>query len=181
MLLYKQILLSGGTIMDILLNEINKALKSKCWLAALSLSLSIPDIGGKLEYPEITGKGSVGRRYRKWYNYYSLKYYKLDDNFALFTGEQCYLLRCNFFHDGNNHNDSKVLSKFQFSTPEDGYLNSGINSYYESNQLGKRLVIDIAHLSQVLVLGANEWRKTTQKDLSSLKEFSFYNPSTFYY
>lgn len=165
--------------MDVLLNEINQTLKSKCWLAALSLSLSIPDICGQLEYPEITGKGSVGKRYRKWYDSFIIKYYKYDD-FVLFPGDQCYLLRCKFFHSGNNNIDSKSLSRFLFSTPEDGVL-SGINSYYESNQLGKRLVIDIGHLSQVLVFGANEWRNTTQKDLSSLKKFSFYSPSTFYY
>ncbi len=165
--------------MNILIEEINKALKNKCWLAALSLSLSIPDICGEIEHPEITGRGAIGRRYEMWYSIYIEKYYKLND-FVLFNGKQCYALRCKFFHSGNNRIDSNLLNIFQFSFPNSDE-NNAINSYYESKSLGKRLVLDIAHLSQVLTIGAEEWKNNTEKDLSLLKDFSLFNPSNFYY
>ncbi len=46
-----------------IIKEINACLKNGCYIAALTTALTLPDICGKVEYPN-DGNSS---RYKKWY------------------------------------------------------------------------------------------------------------------
>ena len=61
------------------IEAIEEAIKYKCYLPALSLALTIPDICGQIEYPE----------------------FKRAKN-PSFTEYMCYKLRCAFLHSGNS-------------------------------------------------------------------------------
>ena len=50
------------------LEAIKKAYSDGNYMAALALALTIPDICGQVEFPELSGSRHVGERYRKWFD-----------------------------------------------------------------------------------------------------------------
>ena len=98
------------TLMD-KIDDVNRALDARAYLAALSLTLTIPDILAQVEYPNLEG---VGKRYVKWMNEFfvpcehmpskfndkiSLQMDKLNEKM---DGDFYYQLRNSFLHSGNN-------------------------------------------------------------------------------
>jgi hypothetical protein len=79
-------------------NAIRKSLKEENWYAALSVALTLPDICGKLQNPDL---GS-SRRYVMWFNDYLKPMYtgkvgpdRIEHVFL--SGEDAYALRCSYF------------------------------------------------------------------------------------
>ena len=85
------------------INEIERCLEEKCYFAALTLSLTLPDICGLAEYPNL--KDKVGQRYIQWYDQYVGVYEKSDSPYSVdmpyLSGEVVYNLRNSFLHSGN--------------------------------------------------------------------------------
>lgn len=105
------------------ISEIEQALKSNLYQAALALALTIPDICGAYQYPET----SVRLRYEKWFDEYVTPYYMpkilgkaLDSNRRIMTGKICYCLRCAFFHSGNDDINANAKKNF-LSDIDTGY------------------------------------------------------------
>lgn len=93
--------------MDKLIEEIMSSLDNKNYLSALALTLTLPDICGKIEYPEMVhkdGKPNIGGRYTQWYNEYIYKYESTAEmeNLDKVDGRAVYQLRCNLLHDGSS-------------------------------------------------------------------------------
>ena len=87
-----------------LVKEINICLENKCYMSALTIAMTLPDICGKAEYPEMR----TGDRYMKWYNNYVFN----EDPFELhFPKELAYSLRCNLLHAGDPITDIDILKK----------------------------------------------------------------------
>ncbi|MED4060261.1 hypothetical protein [Priestia megaterium] len=104
-------------------NAIKKSLESENWHAALTVSLILPDICGKLQDENL----SSNKRYVKWFNRYLKQQYTSfvgADNIEheFLTGEDMYALRCSFLHAGGvdieNQWIRKVLSGFKFVPPK---------------------------------------------------------------
>jgi len=91
-------------------NEIERDIKSKCFLSALSLTLMIPDICSKLENKRNS------KAYIEWFNKWVYeKFYSFpteedikqfnspnsDLHRIKFNGMVCYKLRCAILHNGN--------------------------------------------------------------------------------
>lgn len=97
------------------IKDINLALTNKSYLSALALSLTLPDICGKIEYPHFKdkrGNRRVGKQYTAWFDDWVNQYYADNTGWTndytkaknpYFTGEMCYSLRCSFLHDGNSN------------------------------------------------------------------------------
>lgn len=96
-----------------LIKEIKSSLENKNYLSALALTLTLPDICGKISYPELKGARNTGKRYIRWYDEYIYPYelspvecnpYNewVPDGFAI------YKLRCNLLHDGSLDIDNDV-------------------------------------------------------------------------
>lgn len=90
------------SILEQILFEIQNCLNSELYLAALAVSLTIPDICGKAEYPR---KGNRDR-YTQWYDYFvKAKYRSIETSYSAdmpyLSGEVVYSLRCSFLHAGN--------------------------------------------------------------------------------
>lgn len=102
---------------------INKSIESENWYSALTLALTIPDICGRLSYPEFK-KTESAKRYKKWFNEYLLHFYESPfhgEGFTFMSGGDCYALRCALLHEGRDDVTSQkarrdVLSKITFST-----------------------------------------------------------------
>lgn len=47
------------------IDEIEICLENECYVAALALTLTLPDIYGMAEYPD---EKTVGKRYKQWYD-----------------------------------------------------------------------------------------------------------------
>ncbi len=92
---YKKIILAR-------IGEIEICLENECYIAALALALTLPDICGKAEYPD---EKSVGRRYKQWFDQYVSSYHKSQSPYSAdmpyLSGEVVYSLRNGFLHAGN--------------------------------------------------------------------------------
>lgn len=82
-----------------MIEEINKCLDNELYISALTMTLIIPDMCGKAEYPT---EKNTKQRYVKWFDYWIGQYetYEGQENPNL-TGEIVYSLRCSMLHEGN--------------------------------------------------------------------------------
>lgn len=92
---------------------IEHALECKCYLPALALALTLPDICGQIEYPDLkkkSGQRLIWKQYITWFNDWVGHWYAGPDGWIedgkkaknpYFTGKMCYDLRCAFLHSGN--------------------------------------------------------------------------------
>ena len=62
-----------------IVKEINTCLENECFLSALGMALTLPDICGKAEYPT----DGVTKRYIKWTNEYISAYEKDDSPYGI--------------------------------------------------------------------------------------------------
>lgn len=90
-------------------DEVEKVLADGFYQSALALALTLPDICGKILFPE---EGSVGARYRKWFDQYvSQKFMpncqpkSVDPSKRIMDGAIAYQLRCAYLHSGESDDD----------------------------------------------------------------------------
>lgn len=95
--------------MDRIADAIEEAIKKRCFLPALALSLVIPDICAKYDYYDIysrkseyNGRKGQGAAYAKWYDE-NIGNYDIDPEtgIGLIDGKTCWKLRCEFLHMGS--------------------------------------------------------------------------------
>ncbi|KJJ69480.1 hypothetical protein [Clostridium sp. FS41] len=100
------------------IGSIKKAIECECYLPALSLALTLPDICGQIEYPDFVndeGDRQGARQYKTWYDNHVRPLYYINHEDApafQFDGALCYALRCALLHEGNfelKDRDKKLL------------------------------------------------------------------------
>lgn len=89
-------------MIDKYVNDIRNSLSHKCYFSALALALTLPDICGRVEYPDT----SVAEGYISWYDKYLGNYFAqgkddLGGNNPWLSGEVIYNLRNTFLHQGS--------------------------------------------------------------------------------
>ena len=86
------------------IDEIEKCIEHECFLAALGLALTLPDICGKAKYPRIKNNGE---RYKRWCDDYVMKYEmpwsEYSEDMPYISSEIIYQLRNSFLHQGTFH------------------------------------------------------------------------------
>lgn len=89
-------------MVDELIREIKVCLKNGCYMAALTIALTLPDICGKAQYPD---EKSTKKRYVKWFDEYIKQCGIFPDNYSsdipYLSSELIYSLRCSVLHEGN--------------------------------------------------------------------------------
>lgn len=84
-----------------LIREIKICLKNGCYMAALTIALTLPDICGKAKYPD---EKSTKKRYVKWFDEYIKQCGNFPDNYSndiqYLSSELIYSLRCSVLHEG---------------------------------------------------------------------------------
>src|SRR5271165_4819869 len=108
--------------MSPLVDAVQQALSAENWLAALALTLALPDICSSIEVED--PKGQVGDRYRSWWNDYCRKRFKFGDPPSYLTGGEVYKLRCVYLHQGFDSFDpvrddiGAITENFQFCSSD---------------------------------------------------------------
>jgi hypothetical protein len=122
-------------------DAVRKSLENKNWYAALTLALTLPDICGRLEFPN---KNS-SKRFIHWFNDYLLDKYTRNNiwgTHVFLNGEDAYALRCAYPHQGEVNIEEqwirKVISEFSFVAPPE---NSIVHCNQHNNLL--QLQVDI--------------------------------------
>ena len=165
------------SIFEQIIKEINDCLEHECFLTALGMALTLPDICGKAAYPT----DSTTKRYIKWTNKYISAHEKDDspygDDMPYFSGEVLYNLRNSFFHQGNPNIDSSKVKDSRCKVDEFnliiGSIISGDTSsvHYGDNQqvIYRRLDINIVNLCTKLTRTAEGYYRANQE------KFNFFN------
>ena len=98
--------------LEIIIADLDKALKNGCLFSALAIALTIPDICGKAKYNDL----KTGERYRKWFDEYIGECEKEGatnhgdskyEGMPYLSGELVYKLRCAFLHSGGANIENK--------------------------------------------------------------------------
>ena len=119
--------------LELLINEIEKCIENKCYISALTMALTIPDILGKVAYPK-TKKSKT--RYIKWFDenvkniafeyLYSASPLDMDAESPKMNGIVCFAMRCKLFHEGMNdiEKDSRPMriNEFVLSLTDEDYV-----------------------------------------------------------
>ena len=148
---------------DYFIQEIKKAIDSKLYLSALHLSLTLPDILGKLQYPEYGEKQSK-QRFIRWFNenvydsFGRLPTDKFFEGVPKIDGENVYQLRCKLFHE--SHNDIKEdtgINEFVLSFTDQSFLTgdvAGSTTEVETGKEFKYLYVSCLELTNYIINAA---------------------------
>src|SRR5262245_22673003 len=157
-------------------DAIDKAVTDKNWLAAAALALTMPDICGRMEYPE---QGSE-KRYKAWWDKYMLENYR-----GSLTSADAYALRCAYVHEGGgnilNQRARQALSQFHFVVPnlERGL---GIHNVQVDRVDGQFLILQVDRFCRDIIDGVSRWsndvasNQAVQQRLQSLLEIHEIKP-----
>lgn len=123
--------------LSLIIDNINAELKNNYLLGALALSLTIPDIGGQIEFSKLVnekGKRLVGKQYEQWFDKWIGNFEKCGGEEKIempyMSGKLIYSLRCALFHSGNNDVSieyknlklDNLILKFESKNKKDLYI-----------------------------------------------------------
>lgn len=92
-----------------LVKEIRICLGKKCYIAALTTAITLPDICGRAEYPK---EKAAGKRFKQWFSQYVYS----EKPFGIHMSEDiAYSLRCKLLHEGNPSIDKGKCRVNQFA------------------------------------------------------------------
>ena len=173
-----------------LVKEIEDSIAKECYLPALFVTLTLPDICGKAEFP---GEPSNKKRYIGWYDKYLGRYEKkfasgadigLADRPYL-SGELVYQLRCSVLHEGNTDivgsqikEEQNQISKFNLVIPKknewNAYGTSMSLDYAPNGEVMRReFEVDIPYLCKRISVVAKKYYEEHKE------QFGFYSYNVF--
>ena len=107
--------------MDNFIKALERSIETENWYSALFISLTIPDICGKIDEPN---ESSSKKRTINWFDKYLLKTYTINSrgqDVVFLNGSDFYSLRCSYLHEGRDdiseQRAREVLNKFRFVQP----------------------------------------------------------------
>lgn len=141
------------------LTSIEASLKSENWLAALSTTLTIPDMAGWAQYPQLRS----GERYKLWFTENLAARYTMPitepemAQAVLLSEDDCWAFRCSFLHQGlddlTGHASRKKLDRFAFCTTGN-----------HCNRIEGILVLDIETFCREFMQSAESWLDRHEAD-----------------
>jgi hypothetical protein len=174
------------------IKDINLALNNKSYLSALALSLTLPDICGQIEYPDLkkkNGERNIREQYVAWFDDWVNQYFAdntgwTEDgskaNNPYFTGEMCYSLRCSFLHAGNSDiknwgdkEDADFHYSYEFELAVSGADKTALSWVNPTNNHSKILKtktvrVNIDKLCECICLSAEKYYR--EKDPNLFKD-----------
>src|SRR5687768_8735608 len=106
--------------MDKLIDSVELAIATENWYAALMTAITLPDIAGKIEFPNAHSQ----KRYADWFERY------MRDKYKFLSGDDCYALRCSLLHEGvsriSHQRAKEILDDFQFNIPRPGIFHCNL-------------------------------------------------------
>lgn len=141
------------------IESIKKSIENENWYTALSMSLVMPDICSKLEFPA----KYTSERYPEWFDNYSSKSYR-----GHLSGKDCYALRCSLIHEGQTdieaQNSREVINYFSF-TPKGTHLMSMSDNSFGSSDDDKHIVLmSVFQFATDMIKSCEDWLVVAEKD-----------------
>lgn len=137
-------------------DALDQSISTKNWYSVLFISLTLPDICGKIDEPNATSKV----RTINWYNKYLREIYtskigQEGDEHCFLTGSDFYALRCAYLHEGSheitNQKAQELLERFEFIQPQnDGFL-------MHRNQMGNTLQLQVDQFGLEVKQAVEKW------------------------
>lgn len=148
--------------MNNLTNSLKRAIEQKNWYASVIIALTLPDICGKIEYPE----EHSGSRYKKWCEKYLEPRYtrqigpaRMGRIHTFLSSSDCYALRCALLHEGSDNiteqRARESLNRFHFTAPPE----SGSS---HRNQYGTVLQLQVDLFAFDVIDSIDEWLSEIQ-------------------
>lgn len=128
--------------MHAILDEIEQCVASSNFYAAITLALTVPDVGGALGAPD--GR-SDGARYQAWYDS------NLSARYPWLTAKDFYSLRCGVVHQGQFRNSKLQFSRVLFTLPE------VCGAIFHNNVLNDALNLDAGMFCDDVVASGRLW------------------------
>jgi len=137
-------------------------MQSHNWYAALTLTLTLPDIAGKVDTPA----GGSNARYAQWFDQYIKGKYTSEIGpehmkHVFLSGNDCYALRCAYLHEGKSEillqRSRDVLEDFLFVSPKHGL-------FLHCNQNGNRLQLQVDQFCNDILDGISLWLTNIHSD-----------------
>jgi len=137
---------------------VEKAIESKNYYGALFIALTLPDICGKIEFPNMS---SSEKRYIKWFDTYMSDKYT-PQGAVFLSGNDCYALRCSLLHEGKDDITGqlarKILEQFAFMT--DGpHCNYSGNNYINGKRVKTFLQLRVDRFCSDICVSVKQWLK----------------------
>lgn len=162
--------------MDNFIASIQKSLETENWLAALFMSLAMPDICRSVERPVI-GRGEIGHWYKDWVTrYIEHKYIGSEFEECNFYADDFWLYRCSCLHAGMDAESKKRMMKFNFTPPLPG------KGPIHQNFLGDRLQLQVDIFCHDMLDAVRRWLGENEADpviQDRMKELIQINPTIF--
>lgn len=185
------------------IKDINLALTNKSYLSALALSLTLPDICGQIEYPDLkkkNGERNIRKQYVAWFDDWVNQHFAdntgwTEDgskaNNPYFTGEMCYSLRCSFLHAGNSDiqkwgdkEDADFHYSYEFELAVGGADKTGLSWVNPTNNnlkilKTKTVRVNIDKLCECICLSAEKYYREKDPNLFKDHKIKFIDFNSF--
>ncbi|RWP81507.1 hypothetical protein [Mesorhizobium sp.] len=148
--------------MDRFVDVVSKSLKEKNWLSALSLSLLLPDICGRLE----KSNAKSTERYIEWFDRWVGPRYTHEigpshQRHVFLSGADCYSLRCALSHEGRDNIEDqrarKALKDFMIVEPPP--VGAGM---IHCNQIDDTLQLQVDIFCTDIIAGVRNWMASVE-------------------
>ena len=153
--------------MESFVKALELSLISKNWYSVLFLCLTLPDICGKVDYPDAGSK----QRTINWFKKYIEPSYTITScgsDRVFLSGADFYALRCALLHEGQDDISTQrareVLEKFKFVQP----LHQGIHIH--NNMLNNTLQLQVDQLGKDVLNGVKEGLKDIKIEVPKMSK-----------
>ena len=155
--------------MNHFIEALESSLDTQNWYSVLFISLTLPDICGKIDEPNETSK----KRTINWFNKYLKPIYTsnigADHREHIFlSGSDFYALRCAYLHEGSDditsQNAQDILEKFKFIQP----ITSNICIH--RNQSNTTLQLQVDKFGKEILDALRKWTIDISKDPEKLSK-----------
>ena len=150
-------------MVDRIIKEINTCLENKCYISALGMALTLPDICGKAKYP----KEYTGSRYRKWYKEYvesrEIPSGPHSEKMPYLSSDIVYSLRNCLLHQGTPGVEGEKICEERCKVDKfilvinDGVTSSGISWNDDGSIASRELEVDVRSLCGKLTRAAERY------------------------
>nr|WP_313091612.1 hypothetical protein [Moraxella sp. CTOTU48268] len=150
-------------------NALRKSLDTENWYAVLFISLTLPDICGKIDEPSLGSKA----RTINWYNKYLKPTYTSAvgaerQEHVFLTGSDFYALRCAYLHEGSDdittQRAREILEKFKFVQP----TTSGI--FIHRNTKHTTLQLQVSEFGAEVLNAVETWLSDISDDTEKMNK-----------
>ena len=135
--------------MQVIISEIERALSSELYYAAMMMTLNLPDICAALESPD----GKTSRlKYETWYSTWVAGLYQT------LTADDCYNMRCGVLHQGRLGHPQMQYARVLFTLP------NAQQFLLHNNIVKDALNIDLVTFCGDIMRCVSQWYESKQND-----------------